>query len=122
MPTREDLVGLGMAPEMASVLGNSPQLVTCTGTQQSTAAPIYTHNVELNAQSSQTGAILPSAAKIGTPYYIQNGTASATSGVVYVPVGHTLNGTLNNGFTIAQNKQGYLIQYKKNFWGSNLTA
>lgn len=122
MPTREDLTGLGMAPELSNLLGNSPKLVTCAGTSQGTATAILTHNVELNAQSSQTGAILPSSAKIGTPYFLANGTTSATSGVVYVPVGHTLNGTLNNGLTLAANKAAIIWQYRTNFWASVLTA
>ena len=118
MPTREDLTGLGMAPELASVLGNTNTALTCTGTSQTTAAAILSHNPELNAQSSQTGAILPSGAKIGTPYYITNGTVSATGAVVYVPVGHWLNGTLNSPYTIGQAKASILWQYKKSWWAA----
>lgn len=120
MPTGDDLVGLGMPPSLASILGNQPSSLTCTGTAQGTAATILSKLIELVAASSQTGAILPSGAHIGSPFYVF--CSSSTSAVVYCPSGHTLNGTANNSLTLAQNKSAYLVQYKKGFWTSNLTA
>lgn len=120
MPTGPDLVGLGVPGELAAVLGNTDSTVTCAGTAQATATSIKTHNAALSAASSQTGAILPSAAKIGTPYYFV--CTSSTAAVVYVPVGQLLNGTTNGSFTLAQNKAGILWQYKLNNWTSILTA
>lgn len=120
MPTGDDLVGLGVPPQLAEVLGNGPNALTTTGTSQATAATIKAHNTELTTAGSQTGAILPSAAKIGTLYYISNPTA--TSGVVYVPSGHYLNGSQNAGLTVAQNKGAILWQYKKTYWTSIINA
>jgi len=122
MPTREDLAGLGMAPSLAAEIGNSPALITATGTTQGAAAAIKTHLSEVNAQSAQQAVIIPSAAKVGTPYWVQNGTTSATAAFVFVPVGHFLNGTLNGSLSLAQNKLCVLQQYKKSWWGSILTA
>jgi hypothetical protein len=116
MPTADDLTGLGMAPSLASELGNQPTSLTCTGTSQGTAATVKSKNVELNAQSSQTGAILPSGMKVGSPCYFANGTTSATSAVVYAPVGHYFNGTLNASTTIAQTGSLIAFQYKKGYW------
>lgn len=120
MPTQTDLVGVGMPPLQAAVLGNQPQAVTCAGTTQATAAAIRTHNTELTAAASQTGAILPSGALIGTPYY--TACVSSTAAVVYCPIGATLNGTLNNSLTITQNKAVTMWQSSLNQWRTNLTA
>jgi len=120
MPTDTDLTGLGMSPFLAGVLGNAPNLVTCAGTTLGTAAVIKTHMPELSAAGGATGAVFPTTAKVGTPYYCF--CSSSTSAVVYVPSGQYLNGTQNGTFTLAQNKAAILIQYKLNNWSSNLTA
>ena len=120
MPTGDDLVGLGVPPQLAATLGNTPSSVTCAGTSQGAATAIRTHNSELVTDTSKTGAILPSDAKIGTPYFMF--ASASTSAVAYVPSGHYLNGSQNAGLTIAQNKGAILIQYKKNYWTSMLTA
>lgn len=120
MPQAPDLVGLGMPPELARVLGNTANALTCTGTSQATAATIKTHNTELVAASSQTGAIFNSNSLVGSPFYLF--TSSSTSAVVYPPTGQTLNGTQNGTFTLAQNKAAIAIQFKKGSWSTVLTA
>lgn len=114
MPTADDLTGLGMPPLLASELGNQPNALTCTGTSQTTAATIKTKNTELVAASSQTGAVPPSDAKVGSPYFLV--ASASTTAVVYVPVGHTLLGSLNGSVNLAQNKCMILWQYKLNNW------
>lgn len=118
MPTADDLTGLGVPPSVASSIGNQPSNLTCTGTSQATAAPALTKNVVLNAQSSQTGAIPVATSAIGSQHYYANGTLSATSAVVYCPVGHTLNGVLNNSVTIAANGFSILFQSANKIWYS----
>jgi len=120
MPQSTDLTGAGLPPLLASLLGNQANALVTTGTSQTTAATIKTHNTELTTASSQTGAILPSNALVGTPYFVACPTS--TSGVIYAPVGQTLNGSLNGSVTVAQNKCVILWQYKLNNWVSNLTA
>lgn len=120
MPTSTDLMGLGMAAQLAESLGNTNNALTCTGTAIATAATIKTHNTELVAASSQTGAKFPSTAKVGTPYYLFNSTA--TSAVIYVPSGMYINTVLNDSYTLAQNKSVIMLQYKPNYWSTNLTA
>jgi hypothetical protein len=117
MPTSDDLTGLGMSPLLAAVLGNQPTGLTCTGTTAAAAAIIKTHNTALNAQSAQTAAILPAGARVGTEWFITNGTVSATSAVVFVPVGHTLFGSLGtNPVTIAQNRGAIFFQLQPKQW------
>lgn len=118
MPTADDLTGLGVPPSVASSLGNQPSNLTCTGTAQATAALALTKNVILNAQTSQTGAVPAATSALGSPHYFANGTLSATSAVVYCPVGHTLNGILNNSVTIAANGFSILFQSANKIWFS----
>jgi len=90
MPTKEDLMGFGMSPFAASDLGNTPVSIAGAGTTQATATPIRSSLVLVTAATNQTGAILPSDAKIGTPYFVVS--VSGTAAVIYAPVGHTING------------------------------
>ena len=114
MPQATDLMGHGMSPFLAKDLGNDANLVTCAGTTLGAATTIKTTNSELSAAGSQTGAILPTTAKIGTPYYAF--CSSSTSAVIYVPSGQYLNTVQNDTFTLAQKKAVVLFQYKLNYW------
>lgn len=114
------LMGHGMPPQLADLLGGEPNVLTCTGTAQGTAATVKSKNTELSAASSQTGAILPSASNVNSEFFFF--CSSSTSAVVYVPSGHYLNGSQNAGLTIAQNKGAIIWQYKKGYWASILTA
>jgi len=120
MPTSTDLMGFGMAPQMAAILGNQDSTVTCAGTTNATATLIKTHMPKLVAASSQTGAIFNSSSSIGSPYFTFCSTSTAA--VVYPPVGQTMNGTTDLGVTVAQNKMCIFIQYAKGVWSSCLTA
>ncbi len=120
MPTATDLVGLGMPPQLANVLGNEPSAVTCAGTAQATATIAKSKNVELTAASSQDGAIVAADSLIGSAHYFFN--SSATTAKVYCPVGATMNGSSNGSVSIAQNKGAFVWQYKKGAWASVLTA
>lgn len=118
------LAGLGLPAQLAQLLGGNPSQLTTTGTTQGTAAIIRSTNTELVTAASQTGAVLPSSpdnSNVMVPYNIFNGTA--TTGVLYVPTGHTLNGTLNGTLNIpSTNKSVIVWQYKPKFWASILTA
>ncbi len=120
MPTSDALMGLGMPPHQAEQLGGNPQVANGTGTSQTGAGKILTKNVELNTSGGQTAVILPSDAPIMTPYYIFN--PDATTGLVFVPSGDTLAGTLNGSVSVAQNKAAIIWQYKKDNWAYVLLA
>jgi hypothetical protein len=112
--TSDALMGLGMPAQLSALMGGNPNALTTTGTAQGTAATIKSKNTELVTAGSQTGGILPSTAGVMEPYFIN--VQSATSGVVYVPSGHSLNGSANAGVTIAQGKAAIIWQYKKSNW------
>lgn len=118
--TADALMGLGMPAQLSSLMGANPSALTTTGTTQGTAATLKSKNTELVTAGSQTGAIPPSSAPIMEPYFITS--QAATTGIVYVPVGHTLNGTLNGSVSVAQTKSVILWQYKRNNWTYILTA
>lgn len=121
MPRSEDLMGGGIAPLVSAMLGNDPQALTTTGTTQATAAAIRSHLATLTTASSQTGAILPSNAKVGTPYWVSN--PASTTGIVYAPASTTLNGAASTtGLNLAQNKAAIFIQTAVGVWVSILTA
>jgi|FreactTroBogLake_1042271.scaffolds.fasta_scaffold25733_2 hypothetical protein len=111
MPQAADLMGFGMSPFLSDQLGNSYQAVTGAGTTQAGAAKIYSegHLVLVTGASSATGALLPSAAKIGTPYFILSvGSAAA---VIYP---NSTTGTINGGsagagFTCSAAVSGYVF-------------
>lgn len=120
MPTSDDLAGLGLPMELSAVLGYNPSNLTCTGTTQATAAAALGKNVTVNAQTSQTGAIIAASSKIGTPHYFSNGTASTTTALIYAPVGHTLNGVASTTpYTLAQNAGVFLFQASLKNWFSS---
>lgn len=115
MPTREDLVGLGTPPGVASLLGNSPQAINGAGTTQATATPILTTLCSITAAGGATGGILPADAKIGTPYYVTS--VSGTAAKIWPPVGHYLNGSQNTGVTFsAATASGVFIQMSSKQW------
>ena len=126
MPQSTDLVGLGMATELARELGNTASTLVCLAqSTQTGAAKVLTTNVEVTAAGATTNsAILPTNAKVGTPFYFFCSTA--TSAIVYVPVADLLNGSANGGLTIAQNKGAIIWKYKiaagLGYWTSVLTA
>lgn len=119
MPTSQDYMGLGMPGQMAAMIGNDPVALTAAGSTQATATLITSHLIEMTATGAD-GLILPTTPRIGTPYWVFN--SSASTGLVYCPVGHTMNTTSNGSVSVATHKGVVVIQYKRLFWMSILTA
>jgi hypothetical protein len=119
MAAETELTGLGVAPQLANLLGGQPNVLTCAGTTQGAGAKIKSKNTELSTGASAYVAVLPSGA-LYAPYFVF--TSSSTSAVVYPPTGQYLNGSQNGSLTVAQNKAATFWQYKKGYWASILTA
>ena len=122
MPATSDdnLTGFGMNPIQAEKLGANPATVAGVGTSQSGAAVLKSKSCEVTAASSQTAVIIPSGRGLNEPQHVFNSTS--TTALVFAPVGHTLNGTVNGTLSLAQNKAAILWQYNKGYWASILTA
>jgi len=119
--TADALMGLGLPAQLAQLLGGNPNQLTTTGTAVGTAALIKSTNTELLTAASQTGAILPASpdnANVMVPYMVANPTA--TTGVLYPPTGHTINGTTS--VNVAQNKHVLAWQYKPTKWAALVSA
>ena len=107
MATETDLAGLGLPPFLAAKLGYQFSNIIGVGTTQSGAPTILSKNVTVQSATGASAVILNPNADVGTQYWVANpGTiGSATSALVYVPVGHTLNnGTnaiINQPYTLA---------------------
>lgn len=124
MPTADALTGLGMPAQQAAQLGGNPFALTTKGTTQTAAAVILSKNTELVTGASQTGAIFPATSGIMEPHYITN--AQSVAGLVYVPVGHTLNsvttGGVNGHVSVATGTSVIMWQYRPKFWAAILSA
>lgn len=121
MANSDALIGSGMPAAQAQQLGGPVTTLTCKGTNQGGAALITSKCTILNAQSSQTGAILPSGSADGVtglfaPYWLTVGTIAATSAVLYAPSSGYLNGTLNGSSTIAVNHAFCAVQVASGIW------
>lgn len=119
MPQSTDLMGGGEAWHLAALLGNDPKALTAAGTTQTaaTAIPVSNTLISVTASGGATGVILPSNAKIGTPYYISS--VGGTAAKVWPAVGQYLNGSQNTGITFsAAVASGVFIQMSLNQWYS----
>jgi hypothetical protein len=118
MALQTDLMGASMPYNLAAILGYAPQLVAAAGTTQANAATVASKLIEMTATGAD-GIILPSA-DLGTPTWVFN--SSGSTGLVYVPSGHTLNTSLNGSLSLTTHKLACFVQYKNKFWGSILSA
>lgn len=126
----DTLMGLGLPAQLAQLLGGNSSQLTCVGTTQGSGPVIKSTNTELVVVAGQTACILPATpdnSNVMVPYNIVNPAAGANAALVFVPVGHTagaagLNGNLNGGTGIPQNKSMIAWQYKPKFWAFVLSA
>jgi hypothetical protein len=111
---QDDLAGYGVAAQLSSLLGAVPQKTTGVGTTQSGAATLISRMTELNPASSNTAFVIPTDAKIMNPYFVNN--QQATTALVFVPSGHTLNSVANASVSVAQYASAIIWQYKVKNW------
>lgn len=121
MSTVQDLMGLGFPGPLANRLGNSPITIAGVGTTNTGAALIQSGLTNATTASSQTAFIFNAAASLGRPFYFFN--SSATTALVYPPVGGNFNGgSTDASFSVAQNKFCTFMRLSTNNWATNLTA
>jgi hypothetical protein len=118
---QDDLTGYGFSSQQSALVGAIPQKITGIGaTVQTGAAVLITRMAELNPSAVTANSfIIPSDAKIMNPFFLTNqqGTNPA---YVFVPSGHSLNGTANGsvsiGATTATSNTAIIWQYKVKNW------
>jgi hypothetical protein len=119
MALQTDLMGASMPYNLAGLLGYAPSLVAAAGSTQANAATVNSKMIEMTATGAD-GIILPNVDQ-GTPCWVFN--SSGSTGIVYVPVGHTLNTVAGTtGLSLATHKGACFVQYKAKAWMSILTA
>jgi hypothetical protein len=118
-----DLIGVGFAPEQATLVGAVPnKLNGAAATAQTGAALIISRNTELNPAAVTTNSfVFPSTAKLFNPYFFINSSTSVP-GFVFVPSGHTLvtagATTANGSVSVGVEASVIMWQYKSKFWTS----
>lgn len=96
------LVGVGMPPNQAQLVGNTVYAVTGVGTAQATATPLVGNLNVLTTSSGQTAFVPSSIWPIGGSLGISN--PAATTALIFPPVGGNFNGgSTDANITVAQN-------------------
>lgn len=110
MPLTSDLTGLGMAPGLASLLGNTPASISGNGTSQANGRKIG--GTALNLVTPSGGATAFTLLKplhTGTPIWVFNVSAS-TAALIFPPSGGKINGgSTDASISIAANKGAVLM-------------
>lgn len=121
MATADALTGVGVPAQVANLLGANPSTLTgAANNTQTGAAILKSRNTELNPGASTNSFLPPPTAAVMEPYFLVN--LQSTTANLFVPVGHSLNGSLNASVAVAQNKSVIFWQYKPKNWTYNLTA
>jgi hypothetical protein len=110
MSQPQDLMGLGMAPALASRVGNAVVAVAGAGTTAGAATKMQGgHIYNVTGTTSNTGAIIDSTVSIGAVLFISCDHGSTASAVIYPPSGATItNGTSQ---TLAADKNMIVWRY-----------
>lgn len=103
-----DLMGLGMAGALANAVGHTryPAFggtpLPGVGTVQVNPPTVsLTSSVTLNPTAGNTAFTLPNPAYLVKTFFLYNPTAVA--GVIFPPLGGSMNGTLNGSFAVPAN-------------------
>ncbi len=120
MSTVLDLMGLGFPGPLANRLGNTPSAVTCAGTTAGAATTLQNKVNVLTAAGGATGAILPTAASLGSVWFITN--PSATTAVLYPSTGTTFNTSASTSLSIAQYNSVIAVRTSSTTWMTIVSA
>lgn len=113
-----DLIGLGLPPELAGLLGQSAlTAVTAAGTTAATAALLSASETLITAAVGATGVIFPASASVTRLFFVRNAAASTASAVVYPPLGGNFNGgAANAGIAIIAGQSILAFRQSTNDW------
>lgn len=121
MALTTDLVGLGMASELASRLGNTPATIAGVGTAQTGAAQLTSSMANLTTTGGATAFVFRSTTSLTRLFFLCN--TSATTALIYPPSGGTIQGGAQDAaFSLAQNKSAIIWRFSTTLWIPLLTA
>lgn len=110
-----DLMGLGLAPGLAQLMGDSYATVTATGTAQVGGAALVGTVNNVTTAGGQTAVVLPSAWPQLSAINVYVNTA--TTALVYPPSGNTINqGAGDASVNVAQGKMTTFIRISNTAW------
>lgn len=116
MATTQNLMGVGMAPALASLLGYNSTSLTGVGNATQTGAASVATNLTLGtATATNNSFILASTQPLGIPIWFYN--ISSVPANVYPATGGTINGgAANASISVGANIAVELIQTSNNTW------
>lgn len=110
-----DLMGLGMAPALAQLAGDSVAAVTAVGTAQAGAAALTGTINNVTTSAGQTAVVLPSNWPLASSILVY--TNSATTALVFPPSGGNINeGAANASVNVAQGKATCFVRISATKW------
>lgn len=110
-----EMMGLGVAPALANLMGEAIAAVTAVGTAQVGAAALVPTINQVTTSAGQTAVVLPSTQPLATS--IQVYVPSATTALVFPPSGGTINeGAANASFSVAQARLATFVRVSATKW------
>ena len=110
-----DLMGLGMAPAMAQLAGDTIASVTGVGTAQSGGAALAGTLYLVTTSAGQTATVLPSNWPLASSIVVY--TVSSTTALVFPPSGGNINeGAANASVNVAQGKSTCFVRVSATKW------
>jgi len=121
MPSSGEVIGLGMSPKLAGLVGNLPSAKTGAGTTLGAATAITTNFTVLTTAGGADAFILPASPAGAGPYIVAN--PSATTAQIFPRTGETIQGgSASAAFNVAQNKTAMFWKTSSTAWVAVLTA
>jgi hypothetical protein len=115
MSLKTDLMGVGVAPELAQRIGLDIATLAGIGTAQSGAAAIVAELTIGTTAGGATAFVLPSTAELAKPYIFVN--SSATSALLFPPTSGAINGgSANASISIEQDGVVMLWRVSATAW------
>ena len=122
MAKRSDLLGVGVSPAEATVLGLSSAAITAAGSSSTDATVCNNYdNVFILTATGTDGIRLNSSTPLLQPIYITN--TSGSNGLVYPATGGNMNGgSTDAAITVGSHKALIVVRISTTVFLSNLSA
>lgn len=109
------LVGVGMPPGQAQLVGNTVYSVTGVGTAQTGATPLVGNVNILTTAGGATAFVLSTVWAIGDQVTVSN--PASTTALIYPPVGGNFNGgSTDASISVAQNANVVMTRLTSTNW------